>query len=103
MGKIERLKKLKEYQNFEYLETPQLFKELFKGQNISYVGLFDSHFIPAGSLDLPVGYVGKFKWENDEITPLDGDSYTADMLVIGTRKFEKNGLKGIDVLIEGNW
>jgi len=85
------------YKDFVYLDKPQEFCELFKNQNFDLVQVHD---ITSVGDDI-VGFAGQFKWQNNELIPLDHDSYTSHMSVWGYEKFvldNDNELKGLDIL-----
>lgn len=76
---INDVKKLNRYKNITILEKPIKFLELFKDKDICIVQLHDMSDIN----DDIYGFSGQFKWENNKIISLDGDTYTSDMLVYG--------------------
>ena len=86
------------YKNFTYLDEPEEFCELFKDQNYDVVQVHD--MTPITGLGSIVGFAGQFKWQDNKLTPLDGDSYTSHMTVSGYNKFNSNGSKCLDVLSE---
>lgn len=84
------------YKDFTYLETPIEFCNLFEHCDYDVVQVHD--MTPCG--DSIIGFAGQFKWQNNEITPLDGDSYTSHMTILGYNEFNSNGLKCLDVFTE---
>ena len=87
------------YKDFTLLPSPMPFKELFEDQTSDCIQLHDMHF--CGDDDI-VGFCGQCKWENNQLTPLDGDTYYDDMLVYGYSWFEnkeENVLSGLDILV----
>ena len=81
---------------------------MFKGKDFDTVQLHLAQVVDIGEgkKDI-VGFCGVFKWTNDKIIPLDGDSYVNDFNVLGFEEFdyEEDGmqLKGIDVLVGNDW
>lgn len=57
------------------------FSTYFKNDRYHIVQVYDLSIIP--SADDIVGFAGQFRWENDKITSLDGDSYSPDMTIWG--------------------
>ena len=94
---IEKLKKSARYSGFKFLDTPVICDEYFKGRNYEIVQLHD--MTPIADDDI-IGFAGVVKWENDKLSPLDGDSYTAKMPVWGFSEFEDNGKLCLDILVE---
>ena len=88
----------KRYKDFTYLDEPTEFCELFKDQNYDVVQVHDT--TPITGLGSIIGFAGQFEWKNNKLTPLDGDSYTSHMIVIGYNEFSHEGLKCLDVLSE---
>lgn len=76
---INDVKKLNRYKNITILKKPIKFLELFKDKDIRIVQLHDMSDINGDIC----GFSGQFKWENNKIISLDGDTYTSDMLVYG--------------------
>ena len=79
------------------LYSPMAFSALFASDNIPIVqvhSLYDEHTL---------GFCGQFKWENDRIIPLDGDSYNPYMTVIAFEWFEHDGQKCLDILVDTDW
>ena len=88
------------YKNFIYLDEPEEFCELFENQDYDVVQIHD--MTPITGLGQIIGFAGQFEWQDNEITPLDGDSYTKHMTVIGYKEFESDGQKCLDV-ISDDW
>lgn len=85
------------YENFTFLKTPVLFKDLFKDTDIEYVQVHDATPIFEDQI---VGFCGVFSWKNNKIEPLDGDSYSDNMPVLGYNWFINNfGIKCLDILV----
>lgn len=84
------------YKDFWFFRNPQDFSKCFKDQNFEVVQLHDIT-IKNGAL---IGFCGTFKWENNQIIPIDGDSYTKHMNIIGYKIFEHEGKKCTDILVE---
>lgn len=86
---------LDRYKDCTILDTPVKFCELFKNEDIPYVQEHDVTCYDWGI----VGFSGVWSWINGECKPLDGDSYSADILVYGYRWFEKEGSRYLDILV----
>lgn len=76
------------------------FKKLFTGKNYYLVQLFDIHNY--GTEDNPIitGFAGTFKWVDDVLVALDGDSYDDDMVVVGYQEFVNNNEPALNILVE---
>ena len=97
------LKNLERYKNFTLLEDAVAFNEFFAGKDIPVVQIHDATTIGSDHDDI-LGFCGVFAWENNKIQALDGDSYTADMQMIGYNWFEADGRKCLDILVTpGSW
>ena len=83
------------YKRFVILDNPVEFKDLFIDHDIPCVQLHSLHAVD----NIIVGFCGVFKWENNEIIPLDGDSYNKHVLVYGYEWFDQ----GIDILVGDDW
>lgn len=94
------IEKLERYKTFNLLKNPIPFNELFI-ENYNVVQLHSIQKIE----DSIIGFCGVFKWEYGALYPLDGDSYSENMLVYGYEKFytskEKCGQEydGLDILV----
>lgn len=98
------IKNLKKYKNFNILDVPVKFNEMFKGRNFDVVQL---HMVQneQGKKDI-VGFCGEFLWNNGKVIPLDGDSYCDDFYVLGYHEFTNNKYEissGLDVLVGDDW
>lgn len=70
-------------------DNPVPFSELFGDQNASEVDIRDTTLVGPEGKQCMMGFVGKFKWEDNKITSLDGDSYDADhIMVVGYEWFD---------------
>ena len=97
---INRIKNNPRYSDFTYFDEPNMFDEYFKDKDYDVVQIHDINPISDKYPD-PIGFVGKFEWKSNNITPLDGDSYTSDMLIYGYQEFTSVGnKKGIDILTD---
>ena len=95
---IEQCKAMKRYCTFTYLNKPVWFDEFFKNKNYSRVQLHD--MTPIGNTGEIVGFCGVAKWENNILSPLDGDCYTPRMRVYGYEEFTLNDEKCLDILVK---
>ena len=91
---INEMIKLERYKKFTVLDTPTLFSEFMKDQNIECVQVHSNY-----GDDYPIGFCGAFKWENNAIFPLDGDTY-GDMTVLAYSWFFNEGTKCLDIVVE---
>ena len=87
------------YRDFQLLKDPVPFDILMKGRDIALVQVHD--MTPAG--DDIVGFAGAFSWQQDLLTPLDGDCYNKGMSVCGYRWFRCDGKTCLDILVDGDW
>ena len=96
---INRIKNHPRYNKFAFFESPVWFEEYFKDKDYSIVQLYDIRPISEHIPD-PIGFVGKFKWKSNKLTPLDGDSYTEHMPIYGYHEFEHDGQTFVSVLTD---
>jgi len=91
------------YKDFIILNNGVPFADFFKDKNISRVQLHS--ITPCGkNLDDIVGFCGKFKWESNELSSLDGDSYNKNMTIFGYSWFkDKNGNQCLNILVRDDW
>ena len=96
------IKSLKRYENFTLLETPVPFNEMYKNIDIPIVQVHS--LAPAGENDI-VGFCGAFKWTNNTIDSIDGDTYNEEMMVHGYKWFSSSELETncLDILVENDW
>ena len=99
MNWIEIVKQLPRYKDFTIVKEPIKFKDMFAGQNIDCVQLHSTEVV----FDTIVGFCGVFMWHDNTLTPLDGDSYSENVLVLGYDWFEHNGEKCLDILVGNDW
>lgn len=95
-----RIKKNPRYSRFMYFDEPVIFNVYFKDRDYDLVQIHDINPIGKEYPD-PIGFVGQFEWKSNTLTPLDGDSYTAQMPIYGFEEFTSDdGLKCIDILTD---
>lgn len=99
---MEELKKILHsdirYRDFSLLTKPVPFNELFFNKDIPCVQL---HSIRMCNDQHILGFCGCFKWENNKVIPLDGDSYSQDELIYGYEWFTDNdNNKCLDILVD---
>lgn len=85
------------YKDFVFLKEPVEFSILFKDIDFPEVQVHAGAVI----FDTLVGFMGAFKWTHNTITPLDGESYSTEMLVYGFRIF-RDGVSlenNLDILV----
>ena len=91
---VENVRNIDRYKKFTYLHESIRFNKCFKNQNFDLVQVHDIN--PIGDVGEVLGFVGTFKWENNKIISLDGDSYEPDMKIYGYNKFAD---KKVDILV----
>jgi hypothetical protein len=85
------------YADFKILDTPVPFAEWAKDKYYPTVQVHDTTVHKwYDEVDI-LGFVGVFKWEDNALTPLDGDTYNELMPVIGYKEF----YDGVDILVKG--
>lgn len=95
----ENIKKLKvnnRYKTFTFFDKAVCFKDYFKDKDYKTVQVHD--MTPCGE-DI-LGFSGVFSWKKNQLTSLDGDSYTSQMPVWGYHEFIHEGEKCLDILVE---
>ena len=76
------------------------FNEMFKDKNFDYVSVRLKAKIGD---DIEDFFAGSFRWENNELTSLDGDCYNPEMEVLEFEEFvnEEDGVKhGLTIVVE---
>lgn len=77
--------------------TNRLFSTFANDDSYHIVQVYDLSIIP--SADDIIGFAGQFRWENNTITSLDGDSYNPDMTIWGYKIFrDDEGHTCLDIL-----
>lgn len=92
------------YKDFTLLDKPGSFCCLFADCDIHVVQLHstEGYETPEGS-DI-VGFCGAFQWIGNKLTPLDGDSYSETVLVLGYKWFsDKEQNLCLDILVGDDW
>jgi len=87
---------LDRYKNFTILDEPVVFCEWQKDNNIDLVQL---HSLQDCGGDI-IGFCGIFEWKNNELKPLDGDSYSKYTEVYGYSWFFRDDKKCLDILVK---
>lgn len=85
------------YSDFTLLDSPVPFSKWAKNKNYPTVQVHDTTVFEWDDGDDILGFVGAFKWEDNQLTSLDGDTYNPDMPVIGYEEFDG----GVDILVKG--
>ena len=95
------------YKGFVIVKDPKPFNEMFAGQDIPYVQVHSTRVAGIEGQEFLVGFCGVFEWKSNrrglEIIPLDGDSYSANMMVLGYEWFENEGQRSLDILVGEDW
>lgn len=92
------------YKKFTILETPTMFKELFKDKDIEIVQVHTVERI--NDTNDIVGFCGVFQWKDNEITPLDHDMYNAKTIVYAYSWFSTKrdeSLNALDIIVGNDW
>lgn len=87
------------YKDFILLESPVAFNKVFSDQDIPLVQLHSIQVYGKKNKDI-VGFCGCFKWENNEVISLDGDSYSEDEMIYGFSWFTYEGDRCLDILVD---
>ena len=93
------------YENFKLLDKPTPFDVLMKDTDFEVVQTHSAQIIKIdeNTNDI-VGFCGQFLWKNNELEPLDGDSYNPHMIVYGYEKWSHESIKnGLDILVGEDW
>lgn len=90
--------------DFTILEKPAKFAEMFADKNIPRVQVFTKVDNTEG---YDIVFSGAFKWENNEIISIDGDSYNKNMAVL---KYEwdeddekESDYEILNILVVNDW
>ncbi len=100
------LKNNNRYKEFKILDVPTPFDQIMADQDIDIVQTHSIQTIETDGYTDIVGFCGQFTWKNNELTPLDGDTYNSKVLVYGYEWWEnrENGIKcGLDILVGDDW
>jgi hypothetical protein len=97
---FELIKNDDKYKHFTFLDKPVLFNELFKDKDYERVQINDANYYELDDEKKLFGFCGVFEWKNNELAPLDYDSYTEEMPVIAYKEFYSDGEKCLDILVE---
>ena len=79
----EILDESEEYDECTILDNPMPFNEVFKNMDFDVVSVHSLQVYTCNDNDNIIGFIGNFKWKNNEITSLDGDNYSDKVLVYG--------------------
>lgn len=93
------------YKNFTILNKPVPFDDLMKDKNFDVVQTHSTQIIEIdeNTKDI-IGFCGQFSWKNNEIKPLDGDSYNPHMTVYGYDDWSNEcSTNGLDILVGEDW
>lgn len=91
------------YKDFVIMDEPAVFSKLFADQDIPCVQLHSIQVYENSNEEDIVGFCGSFRWENNEIIPLDGDSYAKETTVYGYSWFINGNAKCLDILVGEDW
>ena len=90
------LKEKEGYRAFIFFDAPQDFCKYFRDKEYELVQIYDMTPIRGGDI---IGFTGAFKWKDNTITPLDGDSYSKPV-IWGYKEFGEKDRKCLDILAE---
>ena len=94
---IKEVQKMDRYKDFTILEKPMPLNAWLKDAEYTIVQVHS--IIKSGESIL--GFCGVFSWENNILSPIDGDTYDSKMMVYGFKKFTtKNIENGLDILVK---
>ena len=80
----------KSYNGFTILSNTTPFNELFSDMDFGAVDVYlITNLSPYEKI---ITFAGKFKWQNNQIEPLDGDSYSNNLKVFAYKKLLSNYL-----------
>lgn len=100
----EVIKDEERYRGFTLTEPPVKFCDLFANRDIPCVQLHSTQVYECGDKQGIVGFCGAFSWEDNELTPLDRDSYSKNTPVYGYAWFTDNeGRRCLDILVGDEW
>ncbi len=94
---------MERYKNFVLYDPPIKFKEMeLRDQPI--IQLHSISFIDNRYFKGILGFCGVIKVTDGKIESLDGDTYNENMTVYGYNWWtDKNGRKGLDILVGDDW
>ena len=101
---IRKLKESDRYKNFVFFSERMWFDEYFKDKEYDVVQIHDMWVVPNEEGNIS-GFSGKFSWDGNDVTPLDGDSYRKHMPIRGFEEFKDiENTNCLDILVEpGQW
>ena len=93
-------KKEHQFNSHVFLDDPVPFSELFKDKNINVVDVYSIYSAEIGSI-----FCGTFRWKNNDIRSLDGDTYNRDTLVYAYKFYESKDkdISGLSILVGTDW
>ena len=97
----------KRYDDFVFIKdsfsdsTNIPFSAFAKDDNYHIVQIYDLSLI--SDADDIVGFAGQFRWENNKITSLDGDSYNPDMTIWGYEIFRDDDGNTCLTVLSNDW
>ena len=91
------------YKDFILLDEPIAFCEMFTNQNIPCVQLHSMQTFGDENEQDVIGFCGCFKWNDNNITSLDGDTYTKDTTIYGYSWFTNKNEKCLNILVGEEW
>jgi hypothetical protein len=94
----------KRYEGFTIMDKPTPFKNLFKNEDLDVVQLHTAARVD--NTNFIIGFCGCFEWKNNEIRPLDHDSYSSNTTVYAYSRFSTNhnkSLNAIDIIVGNDW
>ena len=95
----EAIKHDAEYSDYIILDNPAPFNEMYANRDIPRVQLYSTQVFTVDGVEHIVGFCGVFEWKNNEIIPLDGDSYSDKLHVLGYEEDENC----LCILVGNDW
>ena len=102
---IEKIKSLEKCKKFTFVDQTD-FIDLFKNKNFEVVEVYypvEVYCSFKHDGELNITFVGKFKWENNIISSLDGDEYNDHMNVIAYEVFSHEDKIYLGVISSFPW
>ncbi len=103
MGYKDIVSRSDRYKDFKLLpdNEPQRLAYFLNGMDVDCVQVHSIQMFEDGHI---VGFCGQFAWENNELIPLDDDTYNRDMFVLGYKWWSNDKVKvGLDILVGEDW
>ena len=101
MENLDYVKSNERYEDFIFLDKPIIFNEFFRDKDYDVVQIHDINRLNIkGHENEIIGFAGAFKWKNNNLIALDGDSYDSNVKVYGYDILDDNSEKVLDILVK---